>query len=643
MLSTIFVTTVLIACLVLAYRQGLDTRDRMTSMGLRLVLLSFVFVLFFSPRFETIHKSWEKPRFLVLEDDSESVKSASSKSFPKKWLEELSSVAQVDRMSFSQTEAEQIYSIASQLELANQSQEPYRALFLRSDGQEISSRKANSKFPLFLLPVETTASRDLQLSLDVSPQLGFRGEKVRLDARVLQQGAQGETVRVVLFQDQELQSQKEVLLENEQNPVSLDFELKDLGVQRFRLEVDSLEQERSLTNNRIEFYTEVFEKKRKIAVMAHKPSRDLGMYLEFIDSDSSFAPLVHYSKLRIHNQTLQKICATDDVQLVLLYEMSTQILEECESWSKVPVLQVVNPESLLAEELHGQFLAQDLRQSLGGRLSYKRIDPDFTPLRVFELEAFEKSVFATLPILENTLKRTRIIPPGRAVFGLVAENEVHPLLSVHEEEENPRAILYSNELYKLILHPYMRNEHRMFLQGMILNLAHWMVQYKETQGLKTYLPATNLLEGETFQFEASSKTRSHARLSSLDSEGSPVIQGYLPVQWKVELKRGNYALQVYNGSKPVFKKFIRVGLDPLEFRYREVGLNGLKELAQQSSGRVLEENEERLLPYLSGKILEKKLELKKERVDVQKNTWLAILLLLLLCAEWVVRFYRRLI
>ena len=54
-------------------------------------------------------------------------------------------------------------------------------------------------------------------------------------------------------------------------------------------------------------------------------------------------------------------------------------------------------------------------------------------------------------------------------------------------------------------------------------------------------------------------------------------------------------------------------------------------------------NAKTVLDRLSGNLLQKKLELKRSQVDLQKNTHLALIMMLLLSLEWVYRLLRKMV
>ena len=78
-----------------------------------------------------------------------------------------------------------------------------------------------------------------------------------------------------------------------------------------------------------------------------------------------------------------------------------------------------------------------------------------------------------------------------------------------------------------------------------------------------------------------------------------------------------------------------------------VDSNQLRRLADLSGGKWSEHNgkvnAQTVLDRLSGNLLQKKLELKRSQVDLQKNTHLALIMMLLLSLEWVYRLLRKMV
>ena len=70
-------------------------------------------------------------------------------------------------------------------------------------------------------------------------------------------------------------------------------------------------------------------------------------------------------------------------------------------------------------------------------------------------------------------------------------------------------------------------------------------------------------------------------------------------------------------------------------------------MASLSNGKWLERdakvNDQTVLDQLPGNLLQKKLKLKRSQVDLQKNTHLALFMMLLLSLEWIYRLIRKMV
>ena len=106
---------------------------------------------------------------------------------------------------------------------------------------------------------------------------------------------------------------------------------------------------------------------------------------------------------------------------------------------------------------------------------------------------------------------------------------------------------------------------------------------------------------------------------------------------------GNYVLVISEGQKILKKIPIHVGFGLKEFQGAGVNRENLREISDRSGGKFLDFPIQSLPSALGTSILEKKLELKRESVDLQKKLVYALALMILLGLEWIYRYCRRMI
>ena len=209
------------------------------------------------------------------------------------------------------------------------------------------------------------------------------------------------------------------------------------------------------------------------------------------------------------------------------------------------------------------------------------------------------------------------------------------------------ALFTSTELHKTSFAPWARDEQKDFMINLFQRLVSWMMDYEKVRGLNVFIPKTSFLEGESFVMDLNGDSESRWKIKNMDSTLQIIHSGSSPVRFKQTLPVGNYQLTINRLGREILKRDIRVDFDDREFQSLGVDSDQLRRLADLSGGKWSEHNgkvnAQTVLDRLSGNLLQKKLELKRSQVDLQKNTHLALIMMLLLSLEWVYRLLRKMV
>ncbi|MBZ0244154.1 MAG: hypothetical protein K8F24_13115, partial [Bacteroidales bacterium] len=111
-----------------------------------------------------------------------------------------------------------------------------------------------------------------------------------VEVTIRAQQANGKTMRLNLFQDDELLETRTVNIRSNRFSSTLNFlvEANAPGLKNLKLQIEPLEDESYIVNNEQVFFVEVIEQKRQIIVMAHAPHPDIAAIKSALGDGYSF-------------------------------------------------------------------------------------------------------------------------------------------------------------------------------------------------------------------------------------------------------------------------------------------------------------------------------------------------------------------
>ncbi|HEU5292513.1 MAG TPA: VWA domain-containing protein [Cyclobacteriaceae bacterium] len=280
----------------------------------RIVLVFLLTFLLLGPIIRQIDNIVEKPVFVILHDNSMSVKESTDSMS----LKSISNSVNTLRESL----IENGFEVSSQ-NLAGDENVPIRfnesssdlqgalrkisnqyegkslaGVLLLSDGiynTGLSPLYANYNFPVHTVGVgDTTQRQDIVLKGLIYNKIAYQGNKFPLRAEVMVKGYPNQNISISLLQGNKIvervnkNSGNEQLLTIDFNPLAA-----EQGIQRFDVQVEVKNGEHNTKNNRNTAFIEVVEGKKKILVVASSPHPDLKALRSVIEKNSNYDFLLH--------------------------------------------------------------------------------------------------------------------------------------------------------------------------------------------------------------------------------------------------------------------------------------------------------------------------------------------------------------
>ena len=635
-------------------------KDRFIVILFRSFVLLGVALLLFSPRFESVYKEWKDPVFLVLDDDSASVRLALENSPDRERLvRKLSAKGRVLVKRFSELDVSNPFSIKSNLMAALKIKE-LRGIFLLSDGQEISAGDLNKfSVPIFPIPKGSIKTKDYWVRLNQVPQKINLGQKAMIRGSVGRSGElanmQAKMVKLRFFRGSLGVAEQIIKLNSKQRYTEFEQEISfdNPGEELLEVNLEVSDDDSVELNNQSKFKIQVHKKRRKVVLISNEIGHDKAFYLRILRRNSALDVQTLYTRARYPIKRSDLCSALENAELLILHTLDDGFFSDCikARHSEVPRIHLVDLNIRNSFELQlGDFIDLKTVADSSPRQSgwsYRLDSQGFPPLKLYEHEAFQKTILSSLFEIPIPPVKYQSKPGVISPFYMQRGEQEAPLLLVDEASNPVKAAFTSTELHRTRFAPWAREEQKTFMITLFQRLVSWMMDYEKVRDLNIFIPKTSFSEGEAFVMELDGDSGVRWDIKTTTQNTEILHQGTSPVQFKQNLPVGNYRLTLYRSGTEIFRRTIHVNFDTREFEDFGIDFRKLRNLALISDGKWIERdgrvNVETVLNGLPGNLLQKKLELKRSQVDLQKNTYLAFILMLLLSLEWAYRLLRKMV
>jgi hypothetical protein len=643
--------------------------------ALLVFLLSF---LLLGPILKQINNSVERPVFVVLQDNSVSVKEATDSVVLKALgnsVQDLRSsltdlgydVVQRDlagennaRILFNEPSSDLQGSLRK---IANQYEgRSIGGVLLLSDGiynTGLSPLYASYNFPVHTIGVGDTSQRqDIAVKDLIYNKIAYQGNKFPIRAEILVKGYANQNVSVSLLQGGKLiervakNSGTDQLMVADFSPVAT-----EQGIQRFDVQVEVKSGEQNVRNNRSTAFVEVVEGKKKILVVASAPHPDLKALRSVIEKNSNYDFLLHVPGVQ---ETEAKNLQPAAVDLIIFHQVPdkrgrTRELFQRFAHSKTSLFIVVGQQSDLT------MLAQ-LNMPIKFEQSPRQMDdvmpvinPAFTS---FLISPEANSVFSDYPPVWVPFGRLQI--PASAspllfqrVGNLATEK---PLLWTDGSGERKVAVMLADGFWQWRLQEYEKTESTEAFDEIFGKLVQYLSTTDDKSKFRSYPVEQQFSDTETVVFESQVYNEifepvfgNTISLNLTNEAGKKFQYSYVisPGNARYEiggLKEGVYrylSSTVINGKTESIRGQFLVTAQQAELQNLTADFDLLRKLSASTGGTFYKASEmEKMKADFSRKEATGTIHSEEKYDSLLNLKWVFFVLLVLASAEWFLRkFY----
>lgn len=500
----------------------ISNRTKRILFTLRFLSLLFIGILLLGILFESISYRKEKPVFITLVDNSQSLKNYKDSSkvsqritdfqnqLKEKYGEQFELVSYATGNEFRQTD---IFSLKdNKSRLSDGFEQIYTKYYNRniggiafiSDGNfnegpnPVYAAEKIALTPIFTLGAGDTLPKKDQLIRDVSSnEIAFLKNKfpVEVDIEALKTGKRSSRVSII-HKGKSIASSTV----NYENGVfdfkHLTFELgaTEVGFQYYTVEVTPIDGEYTTKNNRRSFYIEVLDARNKVVLISGAPHPDVAALKYVLEKDENIQ--VESKLIADWDKNLNK------VDLIIWHEpginYSSAVYDAIQKSGK-PVLYFIGPNTsnATAQKL-------DIGMSFGNSGQTDEVQPGFN--KGFEL--FEISTE-----LENSL---RFYPPVKVRFGEVrlgSQNKIllsqrlgdfvkkDPILFFGEKNNKKYGVFFGEGIWRWKINEYSRTKSTILFEELIQKVSQFLVIKQNASSLRITLPR-RFSKGEEVKIKA---------------------------------------------------------------------------------------------------------------------------------------------
>ena len=365
----------------------------------------------------------------------------------------------------------------------------------------ISPTFARYPFRISALGVgDTIKKKDILIRSLQYNKISYQGNKFPLIAEVINEGFEGETLNVIVSQNDELLASETITLhENQQvSQVKFILEGRDKGLQRYEVAVQAKEGEFSYNNNLKQAYIEVIEGKEKILLIASSPHPDIKAFREAIESNQNYE-FYHYIP-GIMDFPKEKF------DMVIMHQTPAKRgglqrwISQFEN-EKMPILYIVGAESNLKRF-----------SMVNGVINFRAVANEYD-----NVVAAANPAFSYFTLSEDLMGTLKTFPPVTVPFGEIdllpgsagllyqqvgSVRTSKPLLAVNVEDDRRKAVLLGDGLWRWKLNEYAQNENNRAFNELITKLVQFLSTKEDRRKFRVYPVRNEFFNSESVVFES---------------------------------------------------------------------------------------------------------------------------------------------
>jgi hypothetical protein len=489
----------------------------------RSILAFFIAFLLLGPIVKQINNIFEKPVFLIVQDNSASIKETTDSlqrqqlgntiENIKRLLDEKGYDAAVQNLSgeevnnkFSSTTSDlngALKRVSNKYEGKN-----VAGVILVSDGlynSGLSPLYSSFNFPIHTVGIGDTSERsDISVKNIAYNKIAYQGNKFPLHADVQVKNLARHNITATLVKKGRV-IDKQTKPTNGNELIAFDFQpvADDQGIQRYDIQIDIHPDEYNKRNNKSSVFVEVVEGKKKILVVASSPHPDIKAIREVVTKNSNYEFILHIPGI-VEQQA--SALRPEDIDLVIFHQSpdlrgKTSTIFQNFARSKTSILFILGQQT---------DLSLISRQNMP--ISFENAPRDFdevTPVinpafSNFTLSTETNSILASYPPVSVHYGKIKIPVSATPLLyqkvGSVATEK--PLLAIDQQNSRKIGIMLGEGLWRWRLNEFDRTENTTAFDEVFGKLIQFLSTSDDKRKFRSYPVQQEFSDTEPIVFES---------------------------------------------------------------------------------------------------------------------------------------------
>ena len=636
---------------------------------LAITLLSF---LLLSPLLKTVNREVEKPIIIIAQDNSESITAGKDSTFYKndykknlqKLIEQLNDKYDVHLYSF----ADKIKEVSTSDSIAfNEKQTDISAFFdeietryanrntgaiivasdgLYNKGQSPIYASGKIKTPIYTIALgDTTVKKDIVLQKVEHNRVAYLGNKFPIEVIINAQQLKGKTTTLTVAKGDAILFTQNINFGSNAFTTSIPVYLdaKETGLQRYKIQLSTLDEELNKNNNYRDVFIEVLDAKQQIVILSAAPHPDIAALKESIEKNQNYE--VESYTIDDFDKPIKKYNLAILHQLPNSQTTASKILNDIKA-ADIPVWAFTGASSVLKNDLSIAISNAKTNECEAV------LEQNFS---LFTLSDELRTAIKKFPALQSPYGNYATASNGNALFyqriGVVDTKT--PLMYFSTFGDSKTALFMGEGIWKWRMQDFAMNSNHSAFDEFVSKTVQYL-SVKVNKSFFKVLGKTNFMENEAIELEAEVYNESYELINT--PEVNITIKNEAGKSFPYSFNKVSNAYRLNAGMMPVgeykYEARVKVG-EKLYTQRGEFSISALQveltntiadhqllnTLSKKHSGQLfLPQNLEQLAEAINKREDIKSVSYTQNKLsDLINLKWIFFILLGLLSVEWFMR------
>lgn len=643
----------------------------------RFLVVSMISFLLLAPLLQLIVNRQQEPIVLFFQDNSQSLTTGMDQQYLEdsynleinEFMDDLSAeyttglygfgeeVRSIDTFNF-QDRSTNMADIFSALDVSY-SNRNVGAVIIAGDGifnrgQNPLYARFRDAFPVYTLALgDTIPQKDLIINRLNHNQITYLNNVFPVEITVEAREAMGESSRLTISDGENIVFEESLSFNTDSyfETFTALLEAEEVGIKRYTVEIEPIENEISIDNNTREFFIEVIDSRQQVLILAASPHPDVGAIKFAIDDNENYEAKVSLAEEFEGN--LQSYNVIIWHQIPSNANIAKHLLEEASSRT-IPQLFILGAKSNIRTFNQLQNGMQIDVRSEGTNDARAETNPSFT---MFSVSSHISELAPMLPPLQAPFANYNL-SPGTQIFAYQNISNIatdYPLITFSQIGELKTGIIAGEGIWRWRIQNFARNANHQAFDELISRFIQFLSVVEDKSFFR--VDTENFLyENEPVIVEAELYNQSYELVN--DPDVYLTITNEEGLEFDYVFGRTSNAYRVNAGSFPVgeyqFRAEARLGAQDYEaegaFSVAPLDIEGINtvanhqlmyQLAANNDGKMFfpAQLDDLLNEIRTRDDIRPVMHSQKEFEDLINLRWIFLIILALLSMEWFIRKY----